>query len=88
MRRTALTRDDCHRRDQYLRQHRLRVPSVCGAFDLSKRASAGVGRGGEQPDADRAITMQREAATVMGSLFHFAPYAPTSASGALSLIHI
>ena len=78
MNRAPLTRDDCRRLDMHVRQYRMGRPNVCDAFDLSKRARATAGRDGEL-DAGRGTLLQREAATVMTSLFQFAPYVPPSA---------
>ena len=63
--RQELTRSECTRLDEYLRENRLPAANVTDAFDLRKICKV-------QTDAQsRMNTLQREASVVMRSLFQF-----------------
>ena len=76
MTRTALTRDDCRALDEYLGEHGLRKTLgdvlVTHTFDLLEMTARGEAEGVNA----MVSRSQREATTVLRSLFGFARYEP------------
>mmetsp|Transcript_39538 Transcript_39538/g.64055 ORF Transcript_39538/g.64055 Transcript_39538/m.64055 type:complete len:859 (-) Transcript_39538:4211-6787(-) len=68
--RQPLTRSQCLKLDQYLKQHELPPANITMAFDLSKKVRVEANSNGA---ADRAEALRRNATVIMASMFNFSP---------------
>jgi hypothetical protein len=70
--REALSQDDCQRLDRFLAKHTQTVPTICRRFDEKHETSSATSIFTEEPeDPFAAEQRQREASTVLLSLFSF-----------------